>query len=158
MQQQSASIFNFWQSALSNLFEIIVSIFLLLILILAVFKLISENALIYSVIFGIAVLLTKWLVVGYLNFVLAVRGNDGIMRDNRAVHFLTFDAQKFLLIVFALVIVLLLGLNKVLNNETIATLLGGLIGSLLTMKGSFQDLKFTREEREAINRVTDKNN
>ena len=62
------------------------------------------------------------------------------------------DILKFILILISLISIIILGLNKVLNNETISALLGGLIGSLLTMRGSYTDLKpLSKKEMEELN-------
>ncbi len=140
-----------------HFFELIIFIALIFILSLRGFQLISENIMLNLILFGLAILLIKWIVLGYFNFMLSVRGGENFMRDNRAIHFLNFDAQKFILIALAIVGVIFLGVNKVLNNETIATLLGGLIGSLLTMKGSYQDLKFDKEEIDNLNKSVSSN-
>lgn len=136
-----------------NLAEVVVVVAILTVAILRYSQQVSENTFTVVTIFGFALMLVRWIVASYLNFMLTVRANR-LFEDNRSVHFLNFDALKFMLISISLIGVIYLGINKVLNNETIATLLGGLIGSLLTMKGSFNDLKFTREERADLNRLT----
>jgi len=141
------------QFFVANLFELVILICILAISLLRSFQLISENFLILTFIVCIASLIIKWIVSSYINFMLSVRQNQ-FFNDNRAVQFLNFDAMKFTLILIALIGVIYLGIQKVLNNETIATLLGGLIGSLLSIKGSFNDLKFTKEEKEAIQNVS----
>lgn len=139
----------FIQFLISNLFETIVLICIVTTSTLRGYQLILEGTLINIVLFSLSALIVKWVFYSYLNFMLEVRKNN-FFNDNRAVQFLNFDAMKFMLIAISLVGVIYLGINKVLNNETIATLLGGLIGSLLTMKGSYNDLKFTKEERDSI--------
>lgn len=137
------------QFVFGNIFETIVFVSFLSGFILRGSQLISENVLLQIVLFGIAALVTKWIYSAYLNFMLTVRQNK-FFDDNRSVQFLNFDAFKFLLIAISLFGVIYLGVNKVLNNETIATLLGGLIGSLLTMKGSYTDLKYDKEDIDKI--------
>ena len=137
------------QFVFGNIFETIVFVSFLSGFILRGSQLISENVLLQIVLFGIAALVTKWIYGAYLNFMLTVRQNK-FFDDNRSVQFLNFDAFKFLLIAISLFGVIYLGVNKVLNNETIATLLGGLIGSLLTMKGSYTDLKYDKEDIDKI--------
>jgi hypothetical protein len=93
---------------------------------------------VYTITSVVAYLSIELLISTYINFILKVRDTK-FFEDNRTTNFLTWDILKFALIFFALLSVLVLGLNRILNNEIIATLLGGLVGSLLTLKGSYVD-------------------
>lgn len=99
---------------------------------------------------AIITLFLKYFFTVFLNFFLTIRAGK-LFDDNRTVNYLTFDFLKFVLILVGLVTIVILGLNRVLNNETIATLLGGLIGSLLTIKSGYLDYpKLTKEEQEKL--------
>lgn len=110
---------------------------------------ITQNVFLIISLFLLGYLLVRSLLKTYLDFILKVRDQQFI-QDNRSVNFLSFDMLKFVLILAAIVSVLILGLNKVLNNETIATLLGGLVGSLLTMKGSYTDVRIDKETLDQL--------
>lgn len=129
-------------------FEILLTLVLLFSALLAILKLIDQQTLLLIVLFIIGALTIKYLTGFYLNYVLRIHQSFG---DSRSANFLTFDILKFILVLIALISISVLGLNKVLNNETIATLLGGLVGSLLTMRGSYTDLKpLTKEEQKDL--------
>lgn len=120
---------------------------LVLFFILQTLKVINQQTLLFVSLFLIGSVVIRFLVNTYLNFIITIR-NSQYFPDNRTANFLTFDMLKFILISIALISIIVLGLNKVLNNETIATLLGGLVGSLLTMKGSYTDLGMPKDEKE----------
>lgn len=130
--------------------EILHFLTFVLIFVLQLLKIIDQQSFILISLFLIGSVVLKVLASTYLNFILTVR-NINYFPDNRTANFMTFDVLKFILILIAIVTVIILGLNKVLNNETIATLLGGLIGSLITMKGSYTDLRpLTKDESKQL--------
>ena len=146
--QQNANIFS--QVFPAYFIDILQVIILILFVFLKFFNVIGEQILLFVAIFVVTSLAIRYLATTYLNFVIAIR-NTGYFADNRTANFLTFDVLKFILILIALSAIIILGLNKILNNETIATLLGGLIGSLLTMRGSYTDLKpLSKKEMDEI--------
>jgi len=126
------------------------------IILLTLLKVFNTNQSALVIIFIISYFLIKTIFFEYLNFVIQVR-NSNFFPDNRTASFLTFDFLKSVLIVFALITILILGINKVLNNETIATLLGGLVGSLLTIKGSYTDIKLSKKNLESFQQKPTKN-
>ncbi|OGK15236.1 hypothetical protein A2690_00495 [Candidatus Roizmanbacteria bacterium RIFCSPHIGHO2_01_FULL_39_12b] len=131
--------------------EIIQIVILLGFILLKFAQVIDQQTLLVVSLFVIGSISVRFLATTYLNYVITIR-NTAYFQDNRTANFLTFDALKFVLILVSLISIIVLGLNNVLNNETIATLLGGLIGSLLTMRGSYSDLKpLSKKEMEELN-------
>lgn len=131
--------------------EIIHFLIIVLFFILQLLKLINQQTLLFVVLFVVSSIALRYIAATYLNFIVTIR-NTNYFQDNRTANFLTFDVLKFVLIFISLVSIIVLGLNKVLNNETIATLLGGLVGSLLTLKGSYTDLPLPKNEEETERR------
>ena len=130
---------DFWELISAHFIDVLQLIILLLFVLLRAFNQVDSSLLMFVSIIIVGSLVVRNIVSLYLNYILKVRDSQ-YFPDNRSVNFLTFDGLKFVLILISLVAVIVLGLNKVLNNETIATLLGGLIGSLLSMRGSYTDL------------------
>jgi hypothetical protein len=136
-------------SLLSNELILVTTIFIVSFVLNLLGKL-NQQYFLFINLFIIAYLTIRFLLVTYLNFILAVRNQQSFLPDNRTANFMTFDMLKFVLILIALISIVVLGLNRILNNETIATLLGGLVGSLLTIKGSYSDLKFDKETLDKL--------
>lgn len=146
---------NFIKSLIYNYFiEILHFLTLVLFFVLQILKVINQQTLLFVTLFITGSVVIRFLVNTYLNFIITIR-NSQYFPDNRTANFLTFDILKFILIFIALISIIILGLNKVLNNETIATLLGGLVGSLLTMKGSYTDLRLSAndEKKQSADKV-----
>ena len=99
-----------------------------------------QQNLFFVLLFLVGYLTIDFLLSTYLNFVMTVR-NHTANPDNRSANFLTFDMFKFVLILVAFVVIVVLALNKVLNTETVAALIGGILGSLITLRASFRELK-----------------
>ena len=135
----------------NNFIEIIQLIILIGFIILKILSVIDQQILLIITLFVISSIALRFLTTIYLKFIIDIR-NTAYFPDNRTANFLTFDILKFILILISLISIIILGLNKVLNNETISALLGGLIGSLLTMRGSYTDLKpLSKKEMEELN-------
>lgn len=154
-QTQKKEDGTFIKSLTYNYFIEILHFFtLVLLFILQILKVINQQTLLFITILIISSVVIRFLVNIYLNFIITIRSSQ-YFPDNRTANFLTFDVLKFILIFIALLSIIILGLNKVLNNETIATLLGGLVGSLLTMKGSYTDLRLpTKEEHQQVDNIS----
>jgi hypothetical protein len=133
--------------------ELILFIILALFIRLHELKLINQQTLLFISLFVVGSIVLIFLAFTYLKFVITVRDTK-FFPDNRTANFLTFDLLKFILILTALISIVIMGLNKVLNNETIATLLGGLVGSLLSLKGSYHDLPSPNEKDKKNNEKT----
>lgn len=126
---------------------IVIAVFFVAAFILVLVGKLDSTLFTYITLAILGYLLIKSLLTIYLNFVFQIRNGFG---DNRSANFLTFDMMKFILILIAIISIIILGLNRVLQNETIATLLGGLVGSLLTMKGSYSDIKIDKETLDEL--------